>query len=353
MCILAIYFSPFGIYRNSITFQGKQEGMLHGLYEANGGLLPGNRYQGQGVNRRQRRQRAQQAAQPPVFKPVFKTNPVDALKKLFPNTWRDWIEIFQSYFDDQRIDYWEPFMSSGNVSLVDEISREIQSEMTAREWCHTPWHLHHLPFQKQNAVFSQGEAFSTGCIRCLRPFYEHEFLYYTVEQKATYLTNTLFQRKDDALKARIPIHDPQFWSAPAAADEPRPTRRTKKKALPVAPPNDADEARDAATLGQEWPSVRLYPANIVPADVQRLKVFRPGGLNFASIEFRKYYSPSFGIGGRQQYDDTQVQGYVMSREYAKRGFRVTRSHKFGNCCLDCRSAIFVIFLLIFATCSVR
>ena len=29
----------------------------------------------------------------------------------------------------------------------------------------------------------------------------------------------------------------------------------------------------------------------------------------------------------------------MSREYAKRGFRVTRSHKFGNCCLDCRSVL--------------
>ena len=32
------------------------------------------------------------------------------------------------------------------------ICKAIPSGMVAWEWCHTPWHLHHLPFQKQSAV---------------------------------------------------------------------------------------------------------------------------------------------------------------------------------------------------------
>jgi hypothetical protein len=109
-------------------------------------------------------------------------------------------KAFARYFLDQTDAYWEN-------DVFEDIALP-ESDMTVREWVTTPWHLHHLPYQMQYAVFRDGEAFCEGCKRCSRPFYEYEHLLYSVDKP--YLTTALWQQLDDAdgRMARVPIHDP-------------------------------------------------------------------------------------------------------------------------------------------------
>ena len=55
---------------------------------------------------------------------------------------------------------------------------EIGSDMTVAEWVSTPWHLEHLPYTQQYAVFKDSEGFSEGCKRCCRRFYEYPYMMY-------------------------------------------------------------------------------------------------------------------------------------------------------------------------------
>jgi hypothetical protein len=156
--------------------------------------------------------------------------------------------IFANYFDNQDNEqYFEDMLQTRTQEAADRmqsICELIPSTMLAWQWCHTPWHLHHLPFQKQNAVFSQGEAFNPACNRCARKFHETEYMYYTEEKGATHLPHIMLKRLVDGHHmARIPLHDEQFWPDESDdEDEPAPAPRVAKgKKCDIAPNDIARE----------------------------------------------------------------------------------------------------------------
>jgi hypothetical protein len=341
MSVLAIFFTEHGVYRDKpmsgkaksgswFTATEKRDAMLHGLVEVNGGLLPGNT-------------KAKQAnGKALIFGKVFENDP----RKAIPPKEK---QIFKMFFESQdNATYWEDQLGEERMQAICKL---VPSMMHVWEWCHTPWHLHHLPFQKQNAVFSQGEAFNVACNRCSRFFYESKFMYYTDEKGATHLPNILLKPLDDTLthEARIPLHDKQFWPVDDVKDKPVVPQRAAvgkgKKALPVAAEGDVDESREAEQVGQVWPRVYLRRDNLHRDDRKRLKIFRTA----TAVPFRRHESVAYGAGidlkpgqslDSDFYDDvTQPQGYMTSTEWSKLNFRVTRSHKFGNCCQDCRSVL--------------
>ena len=214
MRILAIYFSNRGVGSDRVGFSvdEKKTGMLVGLWRFKEAPNSPQYVQApvwqqkKGVKARYE-PNAQSGTR--IWSPVFKG--FDQ-KKLDGNELTKVVgsaaaSAFSKYFLNQTDEYWEKEVFNG-ITLP-------ESDMTVREWITTPWHLHHLPYQMQYAVFRDGEAYCEGCKRCSRPFFEYEKLLYSVDKP--YLTTALWQQKDDdGRRARVPIHDPQFEVASIA-----------------------------------------------------------------------------------------------------------------------------------------
>ena len=154
---------------------------------------------------------------------------------------KDAASAFAKYFLDQTDSYWEKAEFIG-ITLP-------ESDMTVGQWVTTPWHLQHLPYQVQFAVFRDGEAYCEGCKRCSRPFYEFEYLLYSVNKP--YLTTALWRQKGDDYghKARVPIHDPQFdlqpprkaLSAAEVGYKPKAPTNYYKRPIPIIKGSDIGE----------------------------------------------------------------------------------------------------------------
>ena len=135
MSVLAIFFTEHGVYRDTPTSKSaksgswftateKREAMLHGLVEVNGGLLPGNTKAKQAKNKAL------------IFEKVFEKDPMILPLKLK--------EVFKMFFESQdNATYWETQLGEAQMQSICEL---LPSKMNAWQWCHTPWHLHHLPW---------------------------------------------------------------------------------------------------------------------------------------------------------------------------------------------------------------
>jgi len=351
MRILAIYFSNRGVGSTRLGFdvQQKRTGMLAGLWRFNE-----ERNSPQYVQapvwfaKKGYEPNAKTGTQ--IWQPVFKGFDKKKLdgNELTKMVGKPAAKAFARYFLDQTDAYWDN-------DVFEDIALP-ESDMTVREWVTTPWHLHHLPYQMQYAVFRDGDAFCEGCKRCSRPFYEYEHLLYSVDKP--YLTTALWQQldDDDGRLARVPIHDPQFklespkkaLSAAEIGYKPKAPTNPNKRPIPI--------VKDANTLdkpvyindGQQpdgepfepepgtynFSLVMLKKENVHVND-RKKSVFLKG-YNSGGVPFRKYTSPVYSEARKHMYKG-MPNGYMMvAKTFGRPDHRVVRSHKFGNTCRDCQ-----------------
>ena len=360
--IIAIYFSRRGIGTKKVSFDAKEKriGMLTGLWrhhETGPGLqdvmVPRWIKKGKtgrwDLNYTTKKPTTQ--VWPPVFKGWGKTTEIDGteLEKIVGEVAAS---AFGMYFLDQTDAYWGKEEFKG-IKLP-------ESDMTIRQWVTTPWHLQHLPYQVQYAVFRDGEAFCEGCKRCSRPFFEFEHLLYSVNKP--YLTTALWRQKDDAYghKARVPIHDPQFnlqepgkaLSAAEIGYLPKAPTNHYKRSIPVIEGSDIGELgyiNDGQNGGGADPSDELNPAagtynfrmvmlkkeSVNSYDLKK-SIFADKQYVAEGIPFRKYASPVYLEERTHMYKGVP-NGYMLDwKTFGRPDYRVVRSHKFGNTCRDCQ-----------------
>lgn len=316
--IIAIYFSRRGIGTKKVSFDAKEKriGMLTGLWrhhETGPGLqdvmIPRWIKKGKTGRWDLNYTTKQPTTQvwPPVFKGWGKTTEIDGTE-LETIVGKAAATAFGMYFLDQTDAYWEKEEFKG-IKLP-------ESDMTVGEWITTPWHLQHLPYQVQYAVFRDGEAFCEGCKRCSRPFYEFEYLLYSVNKP--YLTTALWRQKDDAYghKARVPIHDPQFdlqapgkdLSAAEVGYLPKAPTNHYKRSIPVIKGSDIGElgyvndGQDGGDPNDElskpapgmylFRMVMLKKASVNQYDLKK-SIFTDKQYVAEGIPFRKYNSPVY------------------------------------------------------------
>lgn len=258
----------------------------------------------------------------------------------------------------------------------------ISSRMLVREWVTTPWHYETLPYQRQYAIFKDGECYSEGCKRCLRPFYEYAYHMYAdavsspwSSRKGTYGYPQDLWYQPNINDTPLPFHDPYFWSPTADWDDaqpsppdptireggteparnaPRNVKRARK--LPQATQKELDNAaiadRNDATREFDdyvggtmaWPAFQLLKDKISHGDRER-KAF----MNYATMHFRRYFNAAYSdavagadLKNEKGYYKPINQGVMNTRQKARfgvTGYRLQRSHKYGNVCRDCASVL--------------
>ena len=355
MRILAIYFSNRGVGSKRLGFSvdEKRTGMLMGLWRFN---EEPNRPQNVQVPVWIAKKGVKHGYQPnaqtgtQIWPPVFKGFDQKKLNgnELTNLVGKEAASAFAKYFLDQTDAYWEK-----------DVFKDIElpeSDMTVREWVTTPWHLHHLPYQVQYAVFRDGEAYCEGCKRCARPFYEYKRLLYSVDKP--YLTTALWQQldDDDGRKARVPIHDPQFKlkapKKPLTAAEigykPKAPTNPNKRPIPIVKGSatggvayindgqdpDPDAPFDPGPGTYNFDIVMLKKENVHKTDHKK-SVFNKG-YNSDGVPFRLYNSPVYSEERTHMYRGVP-NGYMMAtKTFGRPDHRVVRSHKFGNTCRDCQ-----------------
>lgn len=234
---------------------------------------------------------------------------------------------------------------------------DVKSSMTVLQWLQTPWHYEYLPFQPMNSIFKDGETFCMGCTRCSRPFYDYEHLYswyHFGEMKTAHWVHQYFHEgmagDIDKRYAPQPFHHPKFWSE-------KEVRSTRWKAE-----SGTEHARATMTAGAEdgegfhnWPTHGFMlgwqnrakpkrcgtPCNILGEEwnkrlhIDHLVRKQKEG----QWTFRRYLSHTFDD---RQLDEL-VQGVVRFKParviYGMRSYKLMRSVKFGNVCLDCMRAL--------------
>ena len=373
--ILVIYFAPEGV--GWFSHEDKQAGMLKGLY-----CCEGSQYNPQEVKppkpeKRGRGRKKTSNLLEQIWKPVFTNDPEAVLpSKLLHCLTQEYLCHRATTNDTELINCLNNYNKVNSTSWKDELG-VLTSNMQVKEWITTPWHLEHLPYQRQYAVFRDGETFSEGCKRCSRIFYEYAYHVYADRnaKNGTFgYPQDLWQSTSDQRVAPIPLHDPVFWSDTAlwADAEPRhpnnapeggvqygrPSKK-KKKQLRVATDSelaelaevDRDEqiAReyDFYTGGtMAWPTFELRKDRLQPADRERKNVKSTGALYF-----RRYLNLAYSVDlaegkmedKHQRYYESVTQGYMHGGRHKVRfghkNYKVTRSHKYGNVCRDCAGTL--------------
>ena len=273
---------------------------------------------------------------------------------------------------------------------------EIRSKMTVLEWLQTPWHYEYLPFQEMSSTFKDSETYCAGCTRCSRPFFEYKHLYsdYFMATKRTSHWQHAYWRagptKDHNYSvAPLPFHHvgsnldaptdytkPEtfsFWSK----DEIRSSKTIDSAQVTFQEGNDEPVAAkgfhmwpthafllgfiDGANGLQQDPSKKQYTQvnSTYKFDIRggckgvlcmewlaRAKLdhlVHEVALN-RPFTFRQYlnhvYDPSYA---KKYGYEVLFQGVVRSRRpkicYGMREYRLMRSIKFGNVCLDCAATL--------------
>ena len=180
--ILSIYCSPRGIRdkKKGFTNERKQDGMLFGLYRHKTATDPTEIITG-----RERTGRLDQYVK--VFNPVFGIKDVVIDHR---HAFNSWLQETDGFYDCLLTQNAEAATSNchgleccmkpkgiWHKPFKDKLE-QLTSTMTVSEWVHTPWHLEHLPYREQYAIFKDGEGYADGCKRCSRPFYEYPYHVY-------------------------------------------------------------------------------------------------------------------------------------------------------------------------------
>ena len=273
---------------------------------------------------------------------------------------------------------------------------EFRSEMTVLEWLQTPWHYEYLPFQEMSSTFKDSETYCAGCTRCSRPFFEYQHLYsdYFMATKRTSHWQHAYWRAG-------PTKDHNYSVAPlpfhhVGSDLDAPTNYTKPETFSFW---SEDEVRSSKTIdsaqvtlqeGDDEPvtakGFHMWPThafllgfidgvNGLQQDPKKEKYKQVGTtykfdisggckgvlcmewLARAKLEhlveevalsrpftFRQYLNHVYDPIYAKKYGyDALFQGVVRSRRpkicYGMREYRLMRSIKFGNVCLDCAATL--------------
>ena len=365
--ILAIYYSPDGV--GKWTFKQKQLGMRNGL-----GHAKNTRQNKQEVIPRPHKGRIQNWVE--KWPAVFSGDPQTLGRPL--------ITCLKSYVCDRDVtsDGALPKCLEDQGNWQEKLSM-LGTDMTVAQWITTPWHLEHLPYQRQYAVFRDGECYSEGCKRCSRTFYEYAYHMYAdrTSKPGTFgYPNDLWFHPQNKDLAPLPLHDPIFWSQEGSWDtmqfkDPgdhtqraqggqtlgaQRGKRNRKKALPTASLQEAQmaeveevdvqrEFEDYTGGNMAWSTFLLDPNRLDSADRTRTHVTSRGIMTFRRY-INQAYSDSqtddrlevYGTNAQTYYTGVN-QGYMLSARnkvtFGDVEYRVTRSHKYGNVCRDCASLL--------------
>ena len=371
--ILIIYFDNSGIGEDGnvqMTPDQKRQGMCKGLgYEIN--------KRAETINVTVMKQKS--SAFKLLFKPVFQCKPEDVLSD-------ELIECLKDYMCKREVTDADELLKCLNKhSNWREQLRKVKTKMKVGEWIQTPWHLEHLPYQPQFAVFRDGETFSEGCKRCSRRFYEYAYHMYgdrQAKKNTTSYTQDMWYSKDfttdGIIRAALPFHDPEFWVnantdgkylwtnaktvSPGNLAEggvylpkqPGDPGRVEKKVrgeaeLQTAEVERPDVAReyDFFTGGtMAWPMYQLLKGRLHSKDQKRSAI--GGAQKTGALYFRRYLNVAYSsdvIEDAEQtyYAKDQVQGYMFGGnkkiKFGHSSLRVTRAYKYGNICRDCAAVL--------------
>ena len=248
--------------------------------------------------------------------------------------------------------------------------------MTVREWVQTPWHLEHLPLAPMYSTFKDGETFCNGCLRCQRPFFEHQYHYaphkfgrarnsYPMHFEHLYFYAGACE--PDFREAPRPFHDPDFWPDEEIVE--------MAQGVSVDPQNLGADPALAEAEGHEcgnlgWPVFAFqmgYKGNelvstIAAADMTRdedkVKANEDAlcwelnkrlrnrasktlvlSLNEEPFTYRRYHNIMYAH--RDRHADL-VQGYANNDgkvKFGQRNYHLMRSRRYGNVCKDCAALL--------------
>lgn len=369
--ILAIYYSPHGItgikdknntnLQKMYSVQLKQRGMRDGVYCQKSGN--GN-YQKPQIG-----PKPQGASSEWLWGPVFDS--IGALSD-------EMIEILTAYMCDHTNDsdtLEAELERTFGTQWIDEFDG-VKSSMTVETWVTTPWHLNHLPYERQMTILGDKEVLSEGCRRCSRRFYEYAYHFHadkqlTGEYQYASVAKDLFSVApldgQHCERAPVPLSDMRLWgvtsyddmvtSIPVSQNNVvRPVmakdaaKKGKKKALPLS--KEAELQQTALMASQGWPTYRLSLDNLEKEDTDR-KLLQT---HAAHMYFRRYVNVAYDdyradgetapIGSNVNgYYVGIAQGYVDEHDatrklrYGMLDYRLRRSHKYGNVCTDCAGVL--------------
>jgi hypothetical protein len=375
--ILVIYFSSEGV--GTFTPDEKRLGMRRGLGRPRGSDKTDPQPVGITKDRRAG------ADWERLWGPVFETDPESVLSPELKRCLKTEYMCDRHLTDDDELENCLRHVNLGNETNWETQLGRIKSKMTVGCWVTTPWHLEHLPYQKQYAVFRDGECFSEGCKRCSRPFYEYAYHVYADRnsKKGTFsYPQDLWGRQNQQM-APVPLHDPVFWHptelwANAQPGHPNDAaeggavlgraKKNNRKELRVATAFEMELAEvDRPNVAREydfytggtmaWPSYQLYKKALSAKDQQRTATNERTG----KMYFRRYlnlaYSSNFALNsaGQSTLEDKEQkeakrpyyvgvpEGYMHSKRHKVKfgvtDYKVTRSHKYGNVCRDCAAIL--------------
>ena len=339
----------------------KVNGMLKGLF-CDGDSAQNYQYPRPIPNRKEEYIRKQ------LWGPVFTTDPTKLLKQ---NGVTECLKEYIQATENEPVNNFdalktclEELAAKTNKHWM-ELFEGVESAMTVAEWVTTPWHLEHLPYTQQHAVFKDNEGYSEGCKRCCRRFYEYPYLMYpdgvgTTKGYSAWGNDTWRLKSDPKSNdpcrmSPVPIHDPRFWSDTGKWDGAKPARvqHVNKDLQEVEKPGGPVETEETAYLSRGfWQHYKLQLDRLNHEDLKSRKLLdthnRPKKDFFAY--FRRYMNmayqndvaddpKSYGNNLNGFYKG-QAQGYMFigarrKMRYGDKDMRLARSHKYGNTCRDC------------------
>ena len=380
--IICIFLDTHGVGR--FNMDEKRRGMMNGLQIGIVGeqgvpqpvtIIPNSRKVSKGHER--------------LWGPVFDNNPMSVgLSEALLKCLDDYAICKRDVTDDTELSKCLEQIPDWKTEL-----NKVGSPMTVAEWVTTPWHLMHLPYQRQYAVFRDGECFSEGCKRCSRTFYEYAYHVHApiTGTKGTFSYPQDMWYRENRSCAPVPLHDPTFWAnasddgkhywenaqsgQPSGAYEGGGTQAlTTKGKKPLKPASEAElqgiekfrapgeVERDARiereyayyTGGQmAWPTYELRPERVYHGDKNRKVLLEASNKNTTGPFFRRYLNSAYSSGkttppgiledAKQNYYTSIHQGYMFDGRhkviFGHKDFRLSRSHKYGNVCRDCASIL--------------
>ena len=364
--ILCIFLSENGVHRYS--YEQKQAGMCYGLWrDDKGDVVPGPKPAKGATKWKQ------------VFKRVFDMKPNEVKETLG----KPLLTCLAGYMCDSvlrnsaHLDKCLRDKNGRHIKARLASLRNIPSSMTVGDWVHTPWHLMHLPYQTQTAIFRDGEGYGEGCLRCARPFYEYAYHVYANTLSILKNDKTLGWPYDlwvpnvgsakERFTAPRPLHDPIFFSAGTRSDD-TPTWDTAvqktERCVPQTVPQDVidRDREEGVTREDEFEAARSGPMawpEFLLRDKSAFATFHQNRAGMADPKekkkctaFRRFYNQaySFDRAGGTDRDDKQkwyrkdyCQGYMFGgnsrAQLGQEQLRLPRAFKYSNLCRDCANVL--------------
>lgn len=336
--ILCIYFHNREIgaeHTHGISFEDKQKGMLNGIF--------GKDIQG-GQSYEYPKYSSEKGFRKPLWKAVFSAKP--------PSSWAKCFDFKLCQGSDKSL-----LRCLDNVSGIglDEWCEKYPSTMTVREWVTTPWHYAYLPYQPQKALFKDGETYSEGCNRCSRPFFEFEehYSYYRYSIPFTSHWPMAYWSLDVGSKVECkeskgvdkqgrapqPFHHAGFWSK----DQTKPVVGNQE--VQVSTDTSAPQMKDEDGNWHNWPTYKFqmpeceWWARFATQTKLKKLYDEMIGLKIPAT-FRKYYNHVYNPNrSYRSFPQGKLTHTAAKVKYGQTDYKLSRSSKYGNCCIDCAAVL--------------